>query len=104
MSIVRIVLSYRRPGRSCSGAAGLIQPPKVPGDGGDGSWLTLAALVGVLIGRRRTRRGAVAAAMATEPQPDPEPNRTAQQPMNQVATEPVGGSQSGSRRIEPLTP
>jgi hypothetical protein len=63
------------------GLAGLLQPPRLPGGDGSGSWLTLiaiiagvsllAAVIGLLIGRRRSR--ANAGAMSPDPDFDPEP-------------------------------
>jgi hypothetical protein len=105
------------------GMAGLIQPPRLPGDGGDGSWLTLiaiiaavsliAALVGVLLGRRRrtTLAPEIGAAAATIVGPDPAPAEQTRPVAPPAAAPkprpgPTGstGQADGKPRLRPLMP
>ena len=92
------------------GLAGLIQPPRMPGDGGSGSWWTLlgiiagvallAAIIGVLIGRRRSR--ANAAVVSTAPGIDPEPApATTVQPNLQPAVQSVTATQPAAPARKP---
>ena len=90
-----------------SGVTGLIQPPRMPGDDGSGSWWTLlgivavfsalAALIGVLVGKRRR---AEAATVAATTQSAPE------QPATQPSTAPAQSTSASTRSggLKPLVP
>ena len=90
-----------------SGVTGLIQPPRMPGDDGSGSWWTLlgivavfsalAALIGVLVGKRRRAEAATVAA-TTHPAPE--------QPATQPNTAPAQSTSASTRSggLKPLVP
>jgi hypothetical protein len=99
------------------GPAGLIQPPRMPGDGGDGSWLMLiamiggvallAAIIGVLLGRRRTRANAGPVAPVATAEPAASPNMAAQANILNARNEsqaPAPVRQPRSGGLKPLLP